>query len=103
MPNKAGLALFALNTKRVLAYLRHHGVLRGSRQLFGVFRQLHEVRLGDFKGRDAQGNEFYEDRYAPHEHRRRFVVYANSQLNAAHNSTHSRSALAHTRELAASY
>ena len=75
------LSLCALTTRRVFAYLRHHGPLRGTRQLFGVFRQLHELRLGDFKGRDPQGNELYEDRYAGQENKRRFVVYANSQTN----------------------
>jgi len=86
---KAGLSLFLLNTKRMLAYLRYHGPLRGARQLFGVFRQLHELRLGEFKGRDQQGNEFYEDRYAPHEHKRRFVIYANCQLTHCTPLTHS--------------
>ena len=78
-PAVSGVSLFLLTSKRVLAYIRHHGVLRGGSQLFGIFRQLHELRLGDFKGRDAQGNEFYEDRYAILEHKRRFVIYANSQ------------------------
>ena len=73
--------------RRVLAYLRHHGPLRGLQQLFSVYRQLHELRLGDFKGRDAQGNEFYEDRHAPLDLKRRFVLYANSQ-RSSHCHTH---------------
>ena len=85
-PARTGLSLFILNTKRVLAYLRHHGPLRGGRQLLSVVRQMHELRLGDFKGRDAQGNEFYEDPYALQKNRRRFVVYANSQQRRLHNT-----------------
>lgn len=87
----AGTARFALNAKRVLAYLRHNGPLRGTRQLFGVYRQLHELRLGDFKGCDERGNEFYEDRLEPNRNRQRFVVYANSQRGTlhAHSQSHS--------------
>jgi hypothetical protein len=67
-----------VTARRVVRYLRHNGLLRGGRQLFRIFRQLHELRLGEFKGRDWRGNEFYFDRQASW-YKRRFVIYKDRQ------------------------
>jgi hypothetical protein len=69
--------------RRVVQYLRYHGLFRGGRQLFRIFRQLHELRLGELKGRDWRGNEFYYDKHA-HWYKRRFVVYKDRQSTHTH-------------------
>ena len=59
---------------RVYRFLRAHGLQRGLSQLWRIFRQMHELRLGEFKGVDWRGNEYYFDPQAEY-HKQRFVIY----------------------------
>ena len=63
---------------RAFFYLKRNGVVRGGAQLYRIFRQMHELRLGEFKGKDCRGNEYYLDPYAQWG-RQRFVVYGDGQ------------------------
>ena len=64
----------SITAYRVFHYLKRHGVMQGSRRLYRVFRQMHELRLGNFMGKDLRGNEYYLDPFAQWG-RQRFVLY----------------------------